>query len=165
MRFMTRKLAMMVKNRPHNPTMSAVRNPVATQRTASTMTTAATRLTMKPTIDSSTRVDCQEMRSSSIPMGRSDSSSRIRASIASPTFTTLAPETLVRESPIAIWPSYRISATGGSTLPRRTVPTSPIRVSSRTSLAPPVSRPRMMRSAISSGDENSPVISMRRRSS
>ncbi len=84
---------------------------------------------MNSLIDADTWSDCQEILSTSMPTGRSASSSSMRTSIARPTSTTLTPERLEIAIPIAGRPFDRMIAAGGSRYPRRISAMSPSRMS------------------------------------
>ena len=62
-------------------------------RMSNTMPTAWARLTMKSLIESLIMSDCQEISSSSMPMGRAAVISCSRSSMARPTVTTFTPAT------------------------------------------------------------------------
>ena len=134
--------------------ITPTRNPIVSDKTASTMTTASMRFTMKARIDSATTFDCQEIFSTPIPTGKSATNSARRASIARPTSTTLAPEAAAKAKAIAGWPFCRSRFVGGSMYPVVTVVKSLMRViSSRLPPALPAwAAPAIARSAIASGD-------------
>ncbi len=106
------------------PMISPLRRPMKSSSTTTTIATAATRLSTKPATAARTESDWKETTFSSMPTGRWPSSSARRRLTASPISTTLPPSTLEMPSPIAAWPSWRISTAGGSTYSRRISATS-----------------------------------------
>ena len=87
------------------PMITPMRQPMASHSTAITISTAWARLTKKPRTAASISADCQCTRWTSMPIGRSETSSARRASTRSPRSTTLTPGWLVMASAIAGCPS------------------------------------------------------------
>ncbi len=99
-RAMARNVTTITMTRPVRPTTRDDRSPMASHRTPITMATAWARLIRNDRIAVETWSDCQEMRSISIPWGRSAISSARRASIVRPTWTMLTPGAFDSATPI-----------------------------------------------------------------
>ena len=96
------------------PMITPIRQPMNRVTTTMMMTSASPKAWRKPLTASLTTSDCQWTLWTSMPIGSSLSSSARRASIASPTSTTLTPDSFAIEMPIAGSPPKRISCDGGS---------------------------------------------------
>ncbi len=99
---------------PLMPMMIPARMPIVTASSASTITTDSSTLIIKAEIESLTWSDCQEIRSTPMPTGRSATSSASRRSIACPTRTTFSPEPGASAIAMACRPLWRKSWLGGS---------------------------------------------------
>ena len=87
------------------PMIRLLRSPMKSTSTPTTMATASTRLTRKALMAVVVAADWSEMMPASTPSGTWSSSSRARASTASPISTTLPPLVVEMPRPMARWPS------------------------------------------------------------
>ena len=108
-------------------TTMPVRQPSDTKDTNSTMTSASRKERSNSNSDSSTTLGWSAIWVASMPCGTPAMKPRVAASTPAPKSRMLAPRAITTPTPSAGLPSWRISWSGGSTVPRVTAAMSPRR--------------------------------------